>query len=46
MHPGVISMDQFVLGRELRYALVYHTLVYNTENFNVDIRVKLYHVNT
>ena len=40
MYPGVISMDHSVLGRELLYGLVDHTLVYNTENFNVlDITV-------
>ena len=40
MYPGVISMDHSVLGRELLYGLVDHTLVYNTENFNVlDIMV-------
>ena len=39
-YPGVISMDHSVLGRELLYGLVDHTLVYNTENFNVlDITV-------
>ena len=40
IYPGVISMDHSVLGRELLYGLVDHTLVYNTENFNVlDITV-------
>ena len=40
MFPGVISMEHSVLARELFYSLVDHTLVYNTENFNVlDIRV-------
>ena len=40
MYSGVICMDHSVLGRELLYGLVDHTLVYNTENLNVlDIRV-------
>ena len=40
MYPGVISMDHSVLGRELLYGLVDHSLVYNTGNFNVlDIMV-------
>ena len=35
IYPGVISMDHSVLGRELLYGLMDHTLLYNTENFNV-----------
>ena len=40
IYPGVISMDHSVLGRELLYGLMDHTLVNNTNNFNVlDITV-------
>lgn len=40
MYPGLISMDHSVLGRELLYGLVDHSLVYNNESFDVlDIRV-------
>ena len=39
MYPGVISMVT-VLERQLLYSLMDHTLVLNTENFNVlDINV-------